>query len=383
MIGKRRHMLPSAVWTPGQMQFPIKDAPALARIRAIVFRLEADFLTGATQAAIVSAQLSRLISMIDLAGKYRGSGAFFHLLRWKMLGQESGFPAGIPATNASHFQRFPTWRIPLWDKRAEEPGDDLPVANKFNGQVINVTGAPYAELDTGDNTWNTLAALSGTLRCWLELADPNDAPGADVEFGYNDLTGQTPNLDPGLYTDIFAFRETLATIDSAQIATIGMQVDGQQIIDSSFKLGEFLSEYNDDFSMGTDLEASSATVPQGGEALPEQPPVAAGTSKTITAPWVPIIGPFAGSGKKTQQVLAERNLRIDYTGTDSTLHLGWRRIHRRDDSEIVQAFRQLGRSDVTSADQVEGKTSSKKGLQGWKKGIKAYMPLRATTSRTS
>lgn len=379
MFAKRVHQLPSAVWTAGNMQFPLRNTPAASRIRSLNFRLEADFLTGAAAALIPSLQLFRLISKIDLGPTRSGSGAYFHVLESIRRGMEVSFPASIPATNASHFLRNITWRVPFRDPRQAFPDDDEPVANSLNGIVVNVVGAPFLELDTGDNTWNTLGSITGTLYCEAELEEPNESPGAEVEFFTFDLTGQTPELDPGLYEDIFVFRENLATISSLQVATIGLQVDGLQLMDDHTRLGQHIARYNDAYALGPRTQLSSATVPEGEELLNDQPAVTAGAAATLTVPWVPVVYPLKG-GKKTQLPLAQRNILIRYTGTDTTLHVGCRRIRRRTDAEKVAAMHAVGRNDISSAAQIEAKTGSKKGLVGWKAGLKDYFPLRAASS---
>jgi hypothetical protein len=380
MATKRMHLLPSAAWVNGgNVQIPVKDLPALGRVRAFVFCLEAVFTTGAAAAAIPSTQLHRLVSMIDCGPFVRASGMFWRFLDWMTRGGETALPAGIPATNASTFRRNISWVVPFFDKRAAYPADDLPAGASFLENVINIDCASFASLDGGTNTWNTLASVTGTLRAYAIVDEPNDAPGALVKFGFADLTGQSPNLDPGLYTDLFIYRENGNTIDSAQVASIAVQVDGAQYCDN-LKVREYAFAYDQALALGGDYEAASATAPIAGELLTDQPSTAAGAVDTVTNPVIPVIfQPFGY--KKAGCLIARNNLRLDIQGTDTSFRVGYRKVLPRSEADMVTAFHRIGRFDVASTAQIAAKTGSKRGLSSRSAGLAPYLPLRALKSR--
>jgi hypothetical protein len=377
-MGKRIHQLPSQVWANGaNLQIPTKDIPALARIKAFVFRLEGLFTTGAAAAAIASTQLHRLINMIDCGPGRRASGAYWHFLEWAMRGGEVTLPGGLPAANAEAHRRHITWVVPFFDRRAIYPGDDCPNGADFADKVITIETASFASLGAG--TWDTLASIAGTLRCYAILDEPNDAIGADVEFGFFDLTGQAPAMDGGLYVDAFLYRENCATISSAQVATASITADGVQVIDIT-RLSEYARIFNEIHSLGADAQTASATAPVAGEYLPETPALTAGAADTVTVPWLPLITP-PSPYRKTQALLANTQLRVDFTGTDTSFRVGYRRIKAHDVDKAVQRFQRIGRTDVRSPADFAAKTGSKKSLTGNKAGLWRYLPLRAMNSR--
>lgn len=375
---KRLHQLPSAAWVNGgNIQIPTKDLPALARIKAFVFRLEGVFTTGAAAAAIASTQLHRLISMIDAGPLVRASGQYWRSLEWATRGGQTSIPFGLPAANNEVHRRHITWTIPFYDKRSQFPGDDCPVGAEYSDKVIQIETAAFAGLGAG--TWDTLANLTGTLRVFALLDEPNDAPASQVKFGHVDLTGQAPTMDSGLYVDAFIYRESAAVITSAQVATVSMQVDGTQLADIT-RLSEYARIFNDLHGLGSDLETAHATTPVAGEQLPETPAAAAGSADTVSVPFVPLITPAPGY-KRSQGVRVESALRVDYTGTDNSIRVGFRKIVARSESDAIQAFQRIGRTDVRSASQIGAKTGSKRGLTEGKAHLWRFLPLRANSSR--
>ena len=377
MADKRRHQLPSAAWVNGgNIQVPLKGIPKGARIAALRFRLEGVFTTGAAAAIVAGSQLHRLISMIDVGPQRRGSGQFWAVLARHMR-LMADMPASIPAVNASVYRRYLTWLVPFYDPRGYSPGDGLPSGGDFNDVTVSIDTAAFAGLGAG--TWDTLASITGTLRAEAVLADPNDAPGAFIEYGVADLTGQTPVLPPGLYRDLFLFRENGAVITSVQVATIALQADGRQIHDVT-RLSEYARAWNEAYGQGSEVEADSATAPVLGERLQDAPDVAAGAADTVTMPYTPILIPEPGY-KLTKLVPAYQSLQGDFTGTDTTFHVGFARYRARSESEAVAAFHAIGRLDVTSGNQILPKTESKKSLTGVKAGLARFFPLRAVRSR--
>lgn len=375
MAFKKIHQLPSQNWVNGgNIQVPTKDIPARARIKAFVFRLEGVFTLGAAAAAVASTQLHRLINMIDCGPGKRASGAFWHFLEWQMRGGETTLPFGLPASNNEVHRRHITWTVPFYDGRSLFPGDDCPSGAEYADKVIQIETASFASLGAG--TWDTLASITGVLRCFALLDDPNEAPASVVEYGFYDLTGQAPTMDAGLYTDAFVYRENAGTISSAQITTAALAVDGVQVFDIT-RLSEYARLFNDIHSKGGDLQAASATAPVPGEYLPETPAATNGAADTVTLPFLPLIVP-AFPYKKTQAIFAGQQVRVDFTGSDSSFRVGYRRIRAHTDSSAVEAFQRIGRSDVVSTSQIGSKTGSKRGLSADKAGLWRFLPLRAS-----
>jgi hypothetical protein len=381
---KKTHTLPTAVWPTagGNIPIDLRSIPALSRIRSFIVELTADFHTGAAQALIPGEQFYRLVDRFQLGSNILATGAQLYIQDWAQRGMQTEAPAGIPASNAAHFSRVVTWVIPYQDDRGVSPLDGSPTAAIFGSDMLLIQAAPFSALDGGAGTWSTLAAadgVTGTIRVWAELEEPNDSPGAIVQFGFMDLSGQTPTIPPGLYMDLFAYREDLSPITSAQIATIQVSVDGAPYKDSML-LREYLANWNLEASAGAGVGVSSATVPLGGESLPDEPAVTAGATQVVSTPWVPII--WRGrKAKLTHDCLAERALELRYTGTDTSLRVAYRRHARRSPSDVVLAFNQIGRLDVTSPDMVVPKTASKAPLRSGKQAFGPYFPLRARTPR--
>jgi hypothetical protein len=376
-VAKRRHVLPSAAWVDGgNIQIPLKDLPPKARVEAFVFRLEGVFTTGAAQAAIAGNQLHRMIAMLDIGPGIRGSGSYLHFMQWIMRGAEAGLAASIPNTNASTFRRTITWVVPFADKRAWAPLDALPVGADFNEKVISIDTASYLGLDGGTATWNTLsAAPTGTLRVEAILAPPNDAPGSIVQFGFADLTGQSPVIvGPGVYEDLFLYRENMGAVDSGQVATVAVNADGATYFDQ-IRHSELAYLFNERYSLGSDKQTLSATAPVGGEALSDTPDVVAGASAVVSNPFLPIVFNAPGQ-KKSQALVVENALRLDFTGSDTSYRVGFRRIAPHSEASAVQAFHRLGHGDVVSTAQIASKTESKKNLSGAKGHLSRFLPLR-------
>ncbi len=378
MASKRRHVLPSNAWVDGaNIQIPLRSIPKGSRVRAFVLRLEAVITAGGAPAIVVGNTMHRLIQMIDVNnGQIRGSGQMWHFLEWMMHGGEVYLPANVPAA-AGAYRRTMTWVIPFRDGRAFAPSDAEYAGADFANAIISVDTAAYAGLDAA--TWGTVASVTGTLRAEAVLDEPNDAVAAPLVYGFADLTGQSPDLPALLYRDLFLYRETAATVSSVEVATCAIQADGVQIHDA-VKLGEYARAFNDAWGKGADLQTTHATAPLGGERLPDIPGYALADPDTVTMPFVPLIFPDPAY-KLTQLVRAENNLRLDFTGTDTTFRVGYAGYRRRSEAEAVAAFRRLGRGDVTGAAQVAPKTASKKGLTGVKKGYAGFFPLRAVKSR--
>jgi hypothetical protein len=380
-MSKSRHVLPSAAWVDGgNIQIPLKDIPPLSRVKAFVFRLEGVFTTGAAAAVIAGSQLFRLISMIDVGEGTRASGPFWHFMEWMKRGGECFLPASLPATNATAFRRHVTWTVPYRDPRAWAPADCEIVGASFAEKVLSIDTAGFAGLDGGTNTWNTLASITGTLRCEALLDEPNDSPGAIVQFRHADLTGQAPTVDgERVITDAFVYRENMATISSVQIATCAIQVDGVQRNDI-VRLSEYTRAFNDAWSKGTDQLTDSATAPVSGEFLPETPANTGGVADTVTTPFLPLVFPDAAY-KLTQCLRAENSVRFDFTGTDTTFRVGFRSVKARGEAAIVKQFHDMGRYDVASASDFAAKTESKKTLSGVKGHWARFFPARGIRSR--
>lgn len=370
-VFKRRHILPGATWAPGNIQIPVAGIPMLSRIEAFVFRAELVFTAGAAAAAITSQQLARLISLIDIGPNVRVTGAQLSVESWQRRGGGPTLPAGIPATNAGVFRRFLTWTVSFVDLRLESPTDGCPVGADYADKVISIDVAAFASLGAG--TWDTLASVTGTLRAEALLLPPNGRPAATVQLGFADLTGQSPSIfGTALYEDLYLFRDSLATIDSAQVATVAIQGDGAQYHDA-VRLHEYASRFNELWAKGPRPMLESATVPEAGEMLPEAPAVTNGAAATVALPFGPLVTPTA-EGKKSEALQVESVVRLDITGTDTTYRAGYRRVLPHTESSAVAAFQRQGQP-VTSLSQIASATGNGKALSGRLAGLARFLPL--------
>jgi hypothetical protein len=370
-VYKRKHVLPSAAWVDGgNIQIPVRDLPPLARIEAFVFRFEALFTTGGAAAAIASTQLHRLMARLDIGPNVLTTGEMLHLLGWQYRGSEGTLPAGLPAANAEAHRRTITWTVPFYDPRALEPGDGCPIGADYNEKVISFDCAAFAGLGAG--TWATLASLAGTLRVEAILLPPSNKVGSVVQFGFADLTGQSPTLQgTALYDDLFIYREAATTIDSLQVATVAIQGDGAQWADQ-VRSHEYASRFNELWAKGPRVQLASATVPEGGELLPEGPAVTAAAAATVTMPFVPVIFP-SPAGKKSDSIQVEQVIRLDCTGTDTTYRVGYRRVLPHTEASLVAAFARRGNS-VNFA-QLKPATANGAGISGARAGLGRFLPV--------
>jgi hypothetical protein len=369
-VHKRIHRLPGVTYADGQpLEVPITGLPKRGRIKAFKIRAELVFTTGAAAAAIVSTQLHRLLQMIDIGPNIHGSGRFFHVLHSLMRGGESALPAGIPAANAEAHRRTINWVVPFYDPRSVNPYDDCPIGADFEGITMQLTTAAFASL--GAATWGTLASIAGTIFVEAELAPPSDKPTAIVQMVTKSLTGQTPQIDgTALITDLFAFREDATTIDSAQVATAKVDADAKTYIDQT-RFSELTSRYNDIYAKGSDPQASSATAPVGWEFLPEAPAVTAGAPATVTAPVLPIVFP-PQPYSKAEALMVEANATVEFTGTDTAMLAGVRRILPHSEPKLLERFAQLG-VPVTSIGQVASATASGRPLKATRTGLGRFL----------
>lgn len=372
MIYKRRHVLPGAAWIDGNnIQIPVKDLPPLQRVESITLRAELVFTTGAASALINGSQFARLIQMIDLGPNIRGSGVFFDFLKHLAAGKQRSLPAAIPATNASAFRRFVEWEIPFYDRRSSSPYDDCPAGADFNDRVLSVDTA--AALSLGAGSWSTLAGVTGTLRVVANLLPPSNKVSSVVQFGYADLTGQAPAIGgTGLYVDLFGFRENLGAIDSTQITQLAVSADGAQHYDQ-IRLAELTALWNEAFATGVRPQLDSATVPEGFEYLPEAPGVGAAAAATVTTPVLPILFPHLNY-RKANSLQVEQVLRVDFTGSDTTFRVGYRRILPHTENTILNAFARKG-DDVGSVANVSSATNNGDALKPNRPGLGRYLPV--------
>ena len=364
---KNRHVLPSAAWVDGgNIQIPLKDIPARHRIQAFVIRFEAVLTTGAAAVVIPGNTMHRLISMIDGGPLCRASGQFFRFLDWQIRGAEKALPADLPATNSTAFKRWIEWVVPFYDMRAVNPWDDCPIGADYIDRVLSIDTAKANTLGAG--TWSTIASAAGTLRVEAILAPPGASIGANVKLGFVDLTGQAPTLDAGLYTDLFVYRETAGTIDSTQITTAALSADGVQIADN-VRLSEYCARYNDLYARGSNLQATSATTPIGGEMLPEAPSTAGAAADTVTVPFLPLIYP-PYEYKKSILLAVEKSLRVDFVGSDTSFRVGYRRIDPHTEGSVAADFAKLG-MPISSLGQVK----TKDALPAGRAYLAKYLPL--------
>ena len=360
----------------GSVPVSLKDLPKKHRIKYIVLRLEAAFTTGAAAALIDGAQLFRLFGMIDMQSEgsslFRGSGVYANFLNWCMRGGQEYLPASVPATNASTFRRTVTAVIPFYDPKAWSPADLCPNTEQFSDSALVVDFNPWTTLTNG-NTLNATTGCAGTLRAFAVLDEANGQAPSDARYGYSDFTSQSPSLDAGLYTHIFAFKEDLAVITSAELSAVAASANGEQLINTA-RAEELAYLFDELHGSGGSFRAYSATAPVAGEQLSDEPGTGAGAAATVSLEYAPLIFPVPHY-KLTQAIEATQGLRFDFTGSQSTWRLGFRKVLARNEGTAIRALQTAG-TPVTRPEQIAAKTESKAPLSASKLPWTRYLPLR-------
>lgn len=364
----------------GSVPISLKDLPKKHRIKYFVCRLEAVFTTGAAAAAIDSSQLYRLFGMMDLQSEgsslFRGSGLFANFLNWAMRGGQEYLVAGIPATNSTSFRRTVSVVIPFYDPKAWSPVDLCPNTEQFSDSALVIDFNPWTTLTNG-STLNATTGVVGTLRTFVVLDEANGQAPSDGKIGFADFTSQSPVLDPGLYTHVFAYKETGAVIDSGELSAVSCAADGVQIINTA-RAEELVYLFDELHGQGGAFRSASATAPVAGEQLTDEPAVTGGAAATVSMEFVPLIYPVPHY-KLTQAVESIQGLRFDFTGSSSSWRLGYRKVNARNEATAVAALQKVG-VPVTSAAQVAAKTESKTPLSPAKQRWTRYLPLRGNAA---
>lgn len=360
----------------GNVQIPCKAIPTGFKLLGFSLRLALAFTTGAAAALIPGSNLFRLFSVIDITrpgafAAQRYTGAFLFYLNWIMKGRTPQIPASIPATNASVFNREIVLWIPFEDPSAWSPDDCTQPSESFGGSTnISIDFATWSALGAG--TWDTLSGVAGTLRAEA-ICIPNDATvGADLKQGYFDWTGQTPLAEGGAYEYLFLYNEDMSAITSAEVSSVQVMADGKTLIDA-LQTQEIVGLFDRYRAVGGDPLTDSATAPQGGEQVGDEPGVGAGAGATVTFPFIPILFPRNGY-KITQCPDVESSLSLQMTGSDTAFRFGYRkRNHRTEATAKAAASSVLG----TPASAIEHKTESKLPLSPFKSRIAGALPFRA------
>jgi hypothetical protein len=332
----------------GNAIISLKDLPPGRRVTGVLLRLSALVTqAGGTGTAFPALEQKRAFAAIRVGRRIRVSGTFLRCLNWLQLGHNFGNSAGVPAANGAYRREIQVM-LPFSDYSSANPGDGAVPSEFFKDTPIEIDwGVVATILGTG--------TLAGTCRAlaFHEPSQPNYVPASQV-LGYEDWGQQEILLKPGLYTHIFLFNEDGSTMTDGEVATVSMWVDGEQVY-SSIKAGELLSMFNYFTADGTALETASDTAPVGGEELTDEPGVADAAATTITTQFLPLFAPSAGY-LLSKCLMAERGIRIQLAGTDTSLRVGYRMIEAKSNDGMVRAAHSLG---VGTPSSFTPKTASK------------------------
>jgi hypothetical protein len=333
----------------------LSPIPAGHRVRHIMLGFEDIVLTAGAAAALVTGdKLTKLINGVSvgnrLAGTVKTSGKMLDILSWLMQGKDFDLPADLPANNNEVFRRSPTIVVPFADLGAVEKGDNAPRV-----ELLREEGVQVDFIDITQAPFTSLASAVGQLKpiAYIEPA-PQKVVHAPVDIGYAEFAAKVCKLSksPRAYTHLFLFKESGAAITAAELATVTLYVDGEPFfMGDGLTIQDLARAYNLHRANGANVQVTSATAEQGGEAIDaEASKVNAGTA--VSLPWVPIYSPEQGH-KVSKALYAAENIQVETTGTlADSFRLGYRAVVADDGKAIASA---LGLNPAT----LEPKTASK------------------------
>lgn len=362
----------------GNVQIPTKAIPTGMRLAGFMLRLAIAATCGAAAVEIPGSHLFRLFATIDIVrpgafAAQRYSGAFLFYLNWMMQGRSPQIPASIPAgaLDAVYNREVVLW-VPFEDPSSQSVTDCAQPSESFGGNTnLSIDFAAVSGLGAA---FASLKSLTGTLRT-VAVCFPNDATiGADLKQGYFDHAGQTPVAEGGRdYEYLFAYKEDMSAITSDEVATLQVSADGQSIIDA-IQTQEIVGLFDHYRSSGSEKLTDSATAPDGGEQVNDEPGVGAGAGAGISFPFLPILSPRTGY-KASEIVSVDQSLTLQTTGTLTMFRFGYRtRQHRNETQRKAAGATVIGTVPTVT----EIKTTSKLPLSPFKDPrLSRVLPFRA------
>lgn len=336
----------------------LRDLPPGRRVTKIMLSLEVAITTAATAAAVLANALPNLIASIVCGDYIRATGQSIARLNWQVRGKMFETMYGVPATNASVFDREIRLMIPFADRRAHEQNDTCRNTELFRNEPLEITFGPLPNLGTGGGS-----GITGTLRT-IVCHEPADAGVIHTPFmlNYEDWNQDDVILRPGVYSDIYVFNEDGTTITDTVLTDATMYGDGELVL-PKIQANELCALFNWNQSEGGGVYSASATAPVAGEELEDRPAATAAAGAGVTMNWVPVLSPRPRY--KITKLLDIRNaLRISFTGSASTFRIGYRLLKPHTGASVAETAVRLGIPDPVRAIEnklVQSKTASKAG----------------------
>jgi hypothetical protein len=309
----------------------ISPLPAGYRLRNIIASLEdGTFTQGAagTAALITGDKLALLFSKVTHDNFMDADGVLLRFLEWMQGGRDFDLPADLPATADGVFKRSPRIVIPFSDQSMAEPNDCAPRVELYRNKNVQLNLA-----DTAASPFNVLAAaaVAGTLKFTANIEPaPAGVVNAQQDIGRADFEGHTliHKKTPRAYTQLFLYKTDGTAFTSAELATISLKVDGEYLY-RTLTLQQLASVFNLMRASGSGVQTTSATAPDGGEVVTDQPAAAAAGSGT-TVPFVPLYC-LENAGKVSKALWAREQVAVETTGTLTTgFKLGYRSVVHQD-----------------------------------------------------
>lgn len=370
--------LPSQTFvTGGQLQFPTSGLEPHKRLIGILLRFPA-LITQATSAAINGRALVGVFESIRLGDYVNSTGVAIRQLNNVMTGKYGDAPAGVLITDGAYRRMIQCW-IPFEDN-GHAPQDACPRTEHVRDTPLTVKMATVATL------FHAGCTVAGTVEALAVVEDINvNVMPAQSEIHYVD-GGQSLEINVGggkLFTELFLYEEATNTaITSLTVVDVSLRADGREVY-SKLSIGELNAMFNYKQAEGGALHAESVTAPVQGESLTDEPAVADASAATITVTGEAVPLYFAGDGYKATKhgLVAARSLRVDITGTDTTIRIAWRcrRAHSMASLNSMRAKSGLpGQfAPINGGKNVSPKTASKVALNGRDRAQFAqFLPVR-------
>jgi hypothetical protein len=242
----------------GKVLIPIAGLQAGQAVKHIVCELDGT-LTNSTGAIInTSARiLNNVIAILQLKSaryKVRATGFQMACLYRAMHGKNATDNAyAVPATGSIPAKGW-LW-IEFRDTRAVQPDEfDMP-CELLESKNIELAFAQSLTLATG-------LTFAGTVRPTVFYAPPKShgyLP-PSVLIDYADWGGQTANLTPGTYTDLYVIDETDGSVSIAQVTNLRLRMDGANVLDT-VRSEMLVAKFNHEQVAGGDIGNDSEGLP--------------------------------------------------------------------------------------------------------------------------
>lgn len=324
----------------------------------------------------------QLLANLSVGRRVNISGLGLRYLEWLMNGRSGNLPADCPAVGGV-YSRAVRWFLRYTDNKARNPSDGAIATELFTDPLVLRWGAPAAIFAANAPTFANAA-----LRTIVWHGPANNVPGqtgtvpASVQIMSEGdfVTQQQPVQKAGIYSHALLFREQINTggpISDAMVTRFTTFIDGSPLL-QNIAASEAAALYNRNQATGTDFEVPSATVPQAGELLNNEPGAAAAAGQGILGTnFLPIVIPHE-KYKLSELAMATGSLSWQVAGTlgpANPYRVAYRLIEPRPDSSVGDSVGRLGlTSGVLKPNTDNGKTLSDPVLS-------RFVPLTAQSTR--